>query len=162
MHISNTLYTSTGMPTPPNPVTISYTRTKTLITLCVNITTDPAPPSSSPSESPSTPTYSCDIISLSSSFKPPVSDIFRVLADADFLSTLTPSFLSSLSLYYPDTPTDYETLVAVLVSTRYTYADELACHRKALLGDPADLAALNVHVELCKNIARTLFPCSAE
>ena len=52
---------------------------------------------------------------------------------------------------------DYDTLAAVLISGRYTYPEELSCHRKALLGDMQPLTALNAYVEQCKGLAAQCF-----
>ena len=52
---------------------------------------------------------------------------------------------------------DYDTLAAVLISGRYTYPEELSCHRKAILGDMQPLTELNAYVEQCKSLAAQCF-----
>lgn len=51
----------------------------------------------------------------------------------------------------------YDSLVPMLISIRYTFADELSCHRKALLGEEEPLDELNGFVTYCKDIALQIF-----
>lgn len=52
---------------------------------------------------------------------------------------------------------DYDTLAAILVSGKYTYPEELSCHRKVLLGNMQPLKELNAYVEQCKSLAAQCF-----
>jgi hypothetical protein len=52
---------------------------------------------------------------------------------------------------------DYDTFAAILVSGKYTYPEELSCHRKALLGNMQPLKELNAYVEQCKSLAAQCF-----
>ncbi len=53
--------------------------------------------------------------------------------------------------------TGYKQLAALLIGGRYSYAEELAAHRKALSGDTADLEELSRFAEECKAMARPVF-----
>ena len=73
----------------------------------------------------------------------------------DLFASIDSAFLIGLvnAYHIPD----YDTLAAVLVSGRYTYAEELSAHRKALLGDKQPLKELNAYVEQCKRLAAACF-----
>lgn len=83
------------------------------------------------------------------------NDVVKIIVQQGMFASIDTAFLKSLVATY-NIP-DYDTLAAVLVSGRYTYADELATHRKALLGDVQPLADLNAYVEQCKRLAAACF-----
>lgn len=83
------------------------------------------------------------------------NDVVKIIVQQGMSASIDTAFLKCLVATY-NIP-DYDTLAAVLVSGRYTYADELATHRKALLGDGQPLAELNAYVEQCKQLAAACF-----
>lgn len=100
--------------------------------------------------------YQCTTISvLHSGSRLTANDVVKIIVRQGMFASFDTAFLKSLVATY-NIP-DYDTLAAVLVSGRYTYADELATHRKALLGDGQPLAELNAYVEQCKQLAAACF-----
>lgn len=100
--------------------------------------------------------YECTTISvLHSGSHLTANDVVKIIVQQGMFASIDTDFLKSLVATY-DIP-DYDTLAAVLVSGRYTYADELATHRKALLGDGQPLVELNAYVEQCKQLAAACF-----
>ena len=83
------------------------------------------------------------------------NDVVKIIVQQGLCASIDTAFLKCLVATY-NIP-DYDTLAAVLVSGSYTYADELATHRKALLGDVQPLADLNAYVEQCKRLAAACF-----
>lgn len=101
-------------------------------------------------------TYQCTTLSvLHSGSLLTANDVVKIIVQQGMFASIDAAFLKRLVATY-DIP-DYDTLAAVLVSGRYTYADELATHRKALLGDKQPLAELNAYVEQCKQLAAACF-----
>lgn len=100
--------------------------------------------------------YQCTTISvLRSGSKLTANDVVKIIVQQGMFASIDTAFLKCLVATY-NIP-DYDTLAAVLVSGRYTYADELATHRKALLGDWKPLSELNAYVEQCKSLAAQCF-----
>ena len=99
--------------------------------------------------------YICMLIEVVSHDKLTLKDVLHLLNDYDLWYHLNVDLLSELTIIYG--VEDYETLVSCLVAARYTTAEELACHRKALLGDSTEFDTLNNFVEQCKNLARSVF-----
>lgn len=100
--------------------------------------------------------YQCTTLSVSHSGSLlTANDVVKIIVQQGVFTSIDTTFLKCLVATY-DIP-DYDTLAAVLVSGRYTYADELATHRKALLGDGQPLVELNAYVEQCKRLAAACF-----
>ena len=99
--------------------------------------------------------YICTLIEVVSDEKLAMKDVLHLLHEYDMWYRLTADLLAELAPLYD--VEDYETLASYLVGARYTTAEELACHRKALLGDSTEFDTLNNFVEQCKNLARSVF-----
>ena len=100
--------------------------------------------------------YECTNLSVSHSGSHiTANDVVKIIVQQGLFASIDTDFLKCLVTTY-NIP-DYDALVAVLVSGRYTYADELATHRKALLGDEQPLAELNAYVDQCKQLAAACF-----
>ena len=100
--------------------------------------------------------YQCTTLSVShSGSNLTANDVVKIIVQQGMFASIDTAFLKCLVATY-NIP-DYDTLAAVLVSGRYTYADELATHRKALLGDGQPLVELNAYVEQCKQLAAACF-----
>lgn len=100
--------------------------------------------------------YECTTLSvLHIGSKLTANDVVKIIVQQGMFASIDTDFLKSLVATY-NIP-DYDALVAVLVSGRYTYADELAIHRKALLDDGQPLVELNAYVEQCKQLAAACF-----
>ena len=83
------------------------------------------------------------------------SDIIKIISEKGLFGHIDATFLKCLVSLFAIP--DYDTLAAVLVSGRYTYPEELSCHRKAILGDMQPLTELNAYVEQCKVLAAQCF-----
>lgn len=156
----------TGLSGRPETLVRSYTRDNELtsihldITEVVDDTTDATVPSGSPdgeTEEKVT-TYSCTLVSIVSPSHLTIEDIVQIIYRNDLWRYLKSDVLSVLRDAFE--VTNYEDLTAILVAAKYSMADELACHRKALLGDPTEFDQLNAFVERCKDMARAIFPRS--
>lgn len=142
----------------PQSIVRSYAGGREIVTLNLDIQKQPS------SQQAYAPTmdgetaeaYECTTISvLHSGSLLTANDVVKIIVQQGLLASIDTAFLKRLVATY-DIP-DYNTLAAVLVSGRYTYADELATHRKALLGDVQPLAELNAYVEQCKQLAAACF-----
>lgn len=157
----------TGLSGRPETLVRSYTRDNELTSIHLNITevvddttTDATVPSGSPdgeTEEKVT-TYSCTLVSIVSPSHLTIEEIVQVIYRNDLWCYLKSDVLSVLKDTFE--VANYEDLTAILVAAKYSMADELACHRKALLGDPTEFDQLNAFVERCKDMARAIFPRS--
>lgn len=142
----------------PQSIVRSYAGGKEIVTLNLNIQQQP---SAKQVEAPTmdgktAETYQCTTLSvLHSGSLLTANDVVKIIVQQGMFASIDTDFLKRLVATY-DIP-DYDTLAAVLVNGRYTYADELATHRKALLGDKQPLAELNAYVEQCKQLAAACF-----
>lgn len=142
----------------PQSIVRSYAGGKEIVTLNLNIQQQP---SAQQADAPTTDgetaeTYQCTTLSvLHSGSLLTANDVVKIIVQQGLFASIDTDFLKRLVATY-DIP-DYDTLAAVLVSGRYTYADELATHRKALLGDKQPLVELNAYVEQCKQLAAACF-----
>lgn len=142
----------------PQSIVRSYAGGKEIVTLNLNIQQQP---SAQQADAPTmngetTEAYRCTTLSvLHSGSLLTAKDVVKIIVQQGMFASIDTAFLKRLVATY-DIP-DYDTLAAVLVSGRYTYADELATHRKALLGDKQPLVELNAYVEQCKQLAAACF-----
>ena len=142
----------------PQSIVRSYSGGREIVTLNLNIQQQP---STQQADAPAidgetAETYQCTTISvLHSGSHLTANDVVKIIVQQGMFASIDTDFLKRLVATY-DIP-DYNTLAAVLVSGRYTYADELATHRKALLGDKQPLAELDAYVEQCKKLAAACF-----
>ena len=142
----------------PQSIVRSYCGGREIVTINLNIQKQP---SSRQSDAPTmdgetAESYECTTLSvLHSGSHLTANDVVKIIVQQGMFASIDTAFLKCLVATY-NIP-DYDTLAAVLVSSRYTYADELATHRKALLGDGQPLAELNAYVEQCKQLAAACF-----
>ena len=142
----------------PQSIVRSYSGGSEIVTLNLNIQQQP---SSKQADAPTidgetAESYECTTLSvLHSGSRLTANDVVKIIVQQCLFASIDTVFLKSLVATY-NIP-DYDALVAVLVSGRYTYADELAIHRKALLDDGQPLVELNAYVEQCKQLAAACF-----
>ena len=131
------------MTSEPTPIVRSYSGQKEITTINLNVTqnTDGE--------------YQCQTLSISHDGRLSASDIIKTIAEKGMFDHINATFLKCLVRLF--TIPDYDTLAAVLISGRYTYPEELSCHRKAILGDMQPLTELNAYVEQCKSLAAQCF-----
>ena len=131
------------MTSEPIPIVRSYSGRKEITTINLNVTqnTDGE--------------YQCQTLSISHDGRLSASGIIKTVAEKGLFAHVDATFLKCLVRLF--TIPDYDTLAAVLISGRYTYPEELSCHRKAILGDMQPLTELNAYVEQCKILAAQCF-----
>ena len=131
------------MTSEPMPIVRSYSGRKEITTINLNVTqnTDGE--------------YQCQTLSISHDGRLSASDIIKTIVEKGMFAHIDFAFLKCLVSLFAIP--DYDTLAAVLVSGRYTYPEELSCHRKAILGDMQPLTELNAYVEQCKILAAQCF-----
>lgn len=142
----------------PQSIVRSYSGGREIVTLNLNIQQQPsARQADAPAiDGETAESYECTTLSVSHSGSHlTANDVVKIIVQQGMFASIDTAFLKCLVATY-NIP-DYDTLAAVLVSGRYTYADELATHRKALLGDGQPLAELNAYVEQCKQLAAACF-----
>lgn len=103
----------------------------------------------------STERYDCTTISIISDSPVKAEEILKLLWENNMYSHLDNSFLSEFATIF--NIEDYDSLAATLIGGRYTYAEELACHRKAMNNEMDELMTLNTFVEECKQLAKEVF-----
>ena len=135
--------TNEAMTSEPTPIVRSYAGQKEITTININVTqnTDGE--------------YQCQTLSISHDGRLSASGIIKTVAEKGLFAHVDATFLKCLVRLF--TIPDYDTLAAVLISGRYTYPEELSCHRKAILGDMQPLTELNAYVEQCKSLAAQCF-----
>ena len=138
-----TIMTNEAMTSEPTPIVRSYAGQKEITTINLNVTqnTDGE--------------YQCQTLSISHDGRLSASGIIKTVAEKGLFAHVDATFLKCLVRLF--TIPDYDTLAAVLISGRYTYPEELSCHRKAILGDMQPLTELNAYVEQCKSLAAQCF-----
>lgn len=142
----------------PQSIVRSYAGGREIVTINLDIQQQPsARQSDNPTmDGETAEAYQCTTLSVSNSGSNlTANDVVKIIVQQGMFASIDTAFLKCLVATY-NIP-DYDTLAAVLVSGRYTYADELATHRKALLGDGKPLAELNAYVEQCKKLAAACF-----
>ena len=125
-----------AIPSEPTPIVRSYAGQKEIITININVTQNDDGD------------YQCQTLSISHDGRLSASDIIKTVAEKGMFAHIDVTFLKCLVSLFAIP--DYDTLAAVLISGRYTYPEELSCHRKAILGDIQPLTELNAYVEQCK------------
>ena len=135
--------TNEAMTSEPTPIVRSYSGRKEITTININVTKN------------ADGEYQCQTLSISHDGRLSASNIIKTIAEKGMFDHIDATFLKCLVSLFAIP--DYDTLAAVLVSGRYTYPEELSCHRKALLGDIQPLTALNAYVEQCKILAAQCF-----
>lgn len=135
--------TNEAITSEPTPIVRSYAGQKEIITINVNVTQN------------ADGEYQCQTLSISHDGRLSASDIIKTIVEKGMFAHIDVSFLRCLVSLFAIP--DYDTLAAVLISGRYTYPEELSCHRKALLGDMQPLTELNAYVEQCKSLAAQCF-----
>ena len=131
------------MTSEPTPIVRSYAGHKEITTININVTQNYDGE------------YQCQTLSISHDGRLSASGIIKTVAEKGLFAHVDATFLKCLVRLF--TIPDYDTLAAVLVSGRYTYPEELSCHRKAILGDMQPLTELNAYVEQCKSLAAQCF-----
>ncbi len=99
--------------------------------------------------------HHCHTILLTTTEHLTAEETLKVIFQHNLLSELTAEELSELVLTFK--VDNYDTLAALLIASRYTTAEELAAHRKALCGDDTDLKELSEFAEWCKKLAKETF-----
>lgn len=154
---TTTITISDGLVSKPQPIVRSYAGGKEIVTLNLNIQQQPsAQQADIPTmDGETNETYQCTTLSISHEGRLTANDIIKIIVQQDLFASIDAAFLMVLvdAYHIPD----YDTLAAVLVSGRYTYAEELSAHRKALLGDKQPFEELNAYVEQCKRLAAVCF-----
>ena len=135
--------TNEAMTSEPTPIVRSYAGQKEIITININVTQNDDGE------------YQCQTLSISHDGRLSASDIIKIISGKGMFDYIGVTFLKCLVSLFAIP--DYDTLAAVLISGRYTYPEELSCHRKALLGDMQPLTELNAYVEQCKVLAAQCF-----
>ena len=138
-----TITKNEAMTSEPIPIVRSYAGQKEIVTINLNVTQN------------ADGEYQCQTLSISHDGRLSAGDIIKTIADKGMFAHVDATFLKCLVSLFAIP--DYDTLAAVLVSGRYTYPEELSCHRKAILGDRQPLTALNAYVEQCKGLAAQCF-----
>lgn len=132
-----------AMTSEPTPIVRSYAGQKEITTININVTQN------------ADGEYQCQTLSISHDGRLSASDIIKTVAEKGMFAHINATFLKCLVSLFAIP--NYDTLSAVLISGRYTYPEELSCHRKALLGDKQPLTELNAYVEQCKVLAAQCF-----
>ena len=135
--------TNEAMTSEPTPIVRSYSGHKEITTININVTQN------------ADGEYQCQTLSVSHEGRLSASDIIKTVTEKGMFDHIDATFLKCLVRLF--TIPDYDTLAAVLISGRYTYPEELSCHRKAILGDMQPLTELNAYVEQCKVLAAQCF-----
>ena len=135
--------TNEAIASEPTPIVRSYAGQKEIITININVTQN------------ADGEYQCQTLSISHDGRLSASDIIKIISEKGLFAHIDVTFLKCLVSLFAIP--DYDTLAAVLISGRYTYPEELSCHRKAILGDMQPLTELNAYVEQCKSLAAQCF-----
>ena len=131
------------MTSEPIPIVRSYSGHKEIITININVTQN------------ADGEYQCQTLSISHDGRLSASNIIKTIAEKGMFDHIDATFLKCLVSLFAIP--DYDALAAILISGKYTYPEELSCHRKALLGDMQPLTELNAYVEQCKVLAAQCF-----
>lgn len=97
-------------------------------------------------------THECSTLSLVTSSHLTAEAAFRTIYNNGLYDAMAAGEVAALAEAFGIG--DYKTLAATLIAGRYTVAEELAAHRKALSGDSADLEELSAFAERCKALAK--------
>lgn len=146
-----------GLTSTPLPLVRSYAGGKLIVTINLDIkqSTSARQVDAPTMDGEKTEAYQCTTISVLADTLLSANDVVKIIVRQGMFASIDTAFLKRLVESY--TIPDYDTLAAVLVSGKYTYAEELAAHRKALLGDKQSLEELSAYVEQCKQLASACF-----
>lgn len=97
----------------------------------------------------------CTTLAISHEGRMTAQTLLKTIYRQGLFDNLSATFLQEIVSVYRIP--DYHTLAAYLIGARYSYAEELCAHRKALLGDTADLEQLTAFAERCKALAKPAF-----
>lgn len=136
----------------PLPVVQSYSRGAQFTTINVGRS---AAESDNGGESEDGQTHSCTTLTVKSASPLSAADVFGLLWTNGLYTSISTEELAAIAERFG--LTTYDALAASLISGRYTYAEELACHRKAILGDTAELEELTSFADECKAMAKAVF-----
>ncbi len=105
-------------------------------------------------------TFSCTTLAIQSETTLNANDVFGALYANGLYGDIAATELCGIAaaLHIGS----YDSLCATLIAGRYSYAEELAAHRKALLGDTEELAELTAFAEECKAKAKAAFACDGK
>ena len=131
----------------PTAIVRSYTRDKEILTL--NLT-----PEAYDAETGEH-LYRCTTLSIVHAGRLTAPQVLGTVYSNGLFDGITTDFLKTLTQIY--SVPDYDTLAAHLIAARYTYAEELAVHRKALMGDTAPITELTAWADRCKAMAAAVF-----
>ena len=135
--------TNEAITSEPIPIVRSYSGHKEITTININVTQN------------ADGEYQCQTLSISHDGRLSASDIIKIISEKGMFGYIDVTFLKCLVSLFAIP--DYDTLAAILISGKYTYPEELSCHRKPLLGDMQPLTELNAYVEQCKVLAAQCF-----
>lgn len=97
----------------------------------------------------------CTTLAISHEGRMTAQTLLQTIYQQGLFDNLSVAFLQELVSVYRIP--DYHTLAAYLIGARYSYAEELCAHRKALLGDTTDLEQVTAFAERCKALAKPAF-----
>ena len=97
----------------------------------------------------------CTTVAISHEGRMTAQTLLKTIYRQGLFDNLSVAFLQELVSVYRIP--DYHTLAAFLIGARYSYAEELCAHRKALLGDTTDLEQVTEFAERCKALAKPAF-----
>lgn len=150
---------TTAVGTRPLPIVRSYARQTEFLTL--NLDMQPCEPTGEVQDAPADDAgqkgtmYRGITVSVSHRGRMDAAGILSLLYAQGLYPRTDTRFLQALVSTFGIT--GYRQLAALLIGGRYSYAEELAAHRKALSGDTADLDELSRFAEECKAMARPVF-----
>lgn len=99
--------------------------------------------------------YRCTTLSIVHTGRLTAPQVLSAVYSHGLFDGITTDFLKVLVRTY--SVPNYDTLAAHLIAARYTYAEELAAHRRALMGDIAPITELTAWADRCKAMAAAAF-----
>lgn len=151
---------SEAMSSKPLPIVASYACGKQIVTINLNVKEQASTARTTPDEGGETNSYQCTTLSFAHDGRITAEEVIRQVVKSGLFGSLDAEFLKGFVRWFAIS--DYDALAAILVSGRYTYPEELSCHRKALLGNKQPLEELNAYVEQCKALAVQVLPKDGE
>lgn len=147
MNTTTTITHTDALERIPTAIVRSYTRGKEILTL--NLA-----PEAYDTEAGER-LYRCTTLSIVHAGRLTAPQVLSAVYSHGLFDGITTDFLKALVQTY--SVPNYDTLAAHLIAARYTYAEELAAHRKALMGDTAPITELTAWVDRCKAMAAVAF-----
>lgn len=142
---------NTELTSRPLPVVQSYSRGAQFTTINVGRSEAKSDKGNEEEEQ----THSCTTLTIKAATPVAAADVFGLLWANGLYSAMSTEELAAIAERFA--LTGYDALAASLIAGRYTYAEELACHRKAILGDTAELEELTAFADECKAMAKAVF-----